>query len=134
MNDELIQKLLDEGHDLEATSSPNDELTIYQKLYDMLNHHQSYTLSPGFAHRVTARLQPQKKEKSYKLIFPIVGGILAFVPVMIFVIGSFGESLSVTTHNVQIALYFVLTLVITGLYRVIERKYLSSPGLSSKKQ
>lgn len=123
MNDDDIQRMLDEqpGYHLPG----NEDVQAYKEMYGELGKLRNNPLPPGFAHRITAKIE-KKETSDRRLIVMIVLGILA-----ICVLG-FGVLRIYLPEMPQIRLYggnsiyifLLITLMMTTGYTILEKKLL----------
>jgi len=121
MNDDRIQKILDENGEL--PDSQSNDIEAYQKLFNYLDKTDTFKPSPGFAHRVTASLDSKKStSRSASLIVPILIGGLLLSLVLVGLIVYLHISVSLSGFTPTLLGMTLLTLVITGVYKLIEQK------------
>ncbi len=124
MNDDLIQKLLDENGRIPDSAS--EDVKAYQRLFDLLDKTDAYKPSPGFAHRVTASLDKQRSSSIKNLIVPVLFGFFALSIVLVGLILYMQISIPFSGFTPTLLWMTLLTLIITGVYQLIEQK--TMPG------
>ncbi len=122
MNDDLIQKMLDEGGELQ--SGENSEIENYKNLFRYLDEAESFSPAPGFAHRVAASIDLQEKQRSYGILIPLIAGALLFVVIGIGVVAYAGIQIDLSGSTNMLIIMFSIAVLLTGAYRFVEKRIL----------
>ncbi len=125
MNDELIQKLLDEGQGQSLPENPDTR--SYRQLFELLDSAESYSPEAGFAHRVTAALdKKESKSTTFSLVLTVslvaVILVLSVVAIMVY----YQLSIPISNMTGSLIIMFALGLFLSALYRLIEKRFLHS--------
>ena len=119
MNDEELQEMMDNG-DRPKGSVPEE----YKKLFSFLDKTENDILSPGFAHRVTARIEEKQFRDPIRswIIGLLVFMVLITVPILALVFSRVPNLRLPESGQVNLYVMFALTLFILALYSLIERR------------
>ena len=122
MNDDQIQKILDKGGSLPE----NSNTAAYRTLYEYLDNPDGYTPPAGFAHRVAAAAdQKEKESNSLSLLMSIAAVAFLMVIAVIGMMMYYGFTLPINRMTINLMVMFSLGLILTGFYRIIEKRYLT---------
>jgi hypothetical protein len=123
MNDEYIQENLDGGK-----TDHSQEGKEYNELFKQLDTIPESGLTPGFAHRVTARLEADKKTDPIRRWIIIVGSVLGVFIVGVFAVIGFGLNWGLPeSSGLNLYLMFFSALIIIAVYTYFEKR--SRPSL-----
>ena len=121
MTDEELQELLDSDQPLPKET--NTDMETYLRLYDALDSSVHSRLSPGFAHRVTARIKQDAVSDSKVYITLLLSALAMIVlaGVALIVLGGLSE-FTLPGFTLQAIYLLSIVLILSILYSRIEKK------------
>lgn len=117
MNDDQLQEYLDSGNQ-EGPAFDKD----YKDLFDALNETDHDLLSPGFAHRVTARLENKKSKDPIRKWTIVLAVVLGFSVLLAMLVIAQVSWYLPNAQGVNLYLMFGLAGLLLFAYHFVERK------------